>query len=356
MQGITIYPYHTGLLPIVRNMEKMQEQYKVEQLVSLPGSGLTGKDAGHVCNQFPLNITVKDSLGVSEEWSVLMLDGEKITDPELTEKIVEQAYREEKKIITFERYKQNIPEWRKELYEKFSVTEYPMTGSVKEIEEISHIHEISVPVVLVGGLVEEADVMETVCVLTRLLKKRGLRIETFTTESFGRLFGFHDISTFFENNDPLGTTVENINKFIYSVQEKTYPDLIVMMAPDSMIQYNSIVPNGYGIKTYMLCQAVCPDYCFCCVPEDLGVPEMLNALSEDFKGRYGVEITGAHISNLIIDAMQIIQDRVLSFSYVDMDTANLELEKYPSQRKIPVFNAICREDLLEEILDNLLEG
>lgn len=131
--------------------------------------------------------------------------------------------KEEKKIITFEKCKQNIPEWKKELY-------------------------------------------------------------------FGRLFGFHDISSFFENNDPLGTVVENINKFIYSVQEKTYPDLIVMMAPDSMIQYNSIVPNGYGIKTYMLCQAVCPDYCFCCVPEDLGVPEMLNALSEDFKGRYGVEI------------------------------------------------------------------
>lgn len=99
MQGITIYPYHAGLLPIVRNMEKMQEQYRVEQLVALPGSGLTGKDAGHVCNQFPLNITVKDFLGVSEEWSVLMLDGEKLTDPELTEKIVEQAYREEKRLL-----------------------------------------------------------------------------------------------------------------------------------------------------------------------------------------------------------------------------------------------------------------
>lgn len=356
MQGITIYPYHAGLLPIVRNMEKMQEQYKVEQLVSLPGSGLTGKDAGHVCNQFPLNITVKDSLDIDGIWSVLMLDGEKLTDPKATEEIVEQAYLKEKQIITFEKHKQNIPEWRKELYEKFSVIEYPTDISTKGIEEISHIHEISVPVILVGGLVEEADVTETVCVLTRFLKKRGLRIETFTTESFGKLFGFHDISPFFENNDSVGTVVENINKFIYSVQEKTYPDIIVMMAPDSMIQYNTIVPNGYGIKTYMLCQAVSPDYCFCCVPEDLGVPEMLNALSEDFKGRYGVEIAGVHISNLIIDAMQIIQDRVLSFSYVDMDTVKLELEKYLEKRKIPVFNAICRENLLEDILDDILEG
>lgn len=356
MQNITIYPYHTGLLPIVRNFEVLQEKYKISQLAAFPGSGLTEKDAGYVCNQPSLNITVSDSLDMKLPWSVLLLDGEQLKSPEKTEEVLAEASAQRKKIFSFEYGTMRVPQWRKELYQKFSVQEYQDTISLKEIEEEDSIHEINTPVILVGGLVEQADTLETACTVTRLLRERGLKVEVITGNPFGRLFGFHDLSPLFDEGYFLGRTVENINKYIYTIQKKTMPDVIVLCAPDSMIQYNSIVPNGYGIKTYMVCQAVCPDYCFCCVPKDLGEAGMIDALSEDFKGRYGVEISGVHISNLIIDSMQIIQDRMLSFSYVDMIKVEQELEKDQTGRRIPVFNSLCRADLLEKILDDLMKN
>lgn len=356
MQNITIYPYHAGLLPIVRNFDILQEEYKISQLIAFPGSGFTGKDAGYACNQLPLNIMVSDSLDMQLPWSVLLLDGEQLKSPEKTKEILTEASAQRKKIFSFEHGTMGVPQWRKELYHKFSVEEYQDTISLDEVKKVDSIHEIHTSVILVGGLVEQADTLEIACTVTRLLRERGLKVETITGNPFGRLFGFHDLSPLFEIGHSPSVIIENINKYSYLIQHKLVPDVIIICAPDGMVPYNSIVPNGYGIKTYMVCQGVCPDYCFCCVPLDLGVTEMIKIINEDFKGRYGVGISGVHISNLVIDSMQAIQDKKLSFSYAKMDKVKKQLAKVKKFSEIPVFNGVCNSDLLEKILDKMLES
>lgn len=320
MKSTTIYPYNANILPIIRHFTALQSAYQIEQIVSFPGSGLSGKDAGYVCNQPTLEIVVKDSIDMQSNWSTLLLNGDYLSDAKKVEEVLEKASKHQKEVISLEKDTAFIPDWKKELYTKFSVLKYPDRINVKEIGEIPSTHEIVTPIILVGGLVEQADVLEIACTLTQLLRNRGLNVEVITTNSFYRIFGFHDISEIFETGTSLANIIENINKFIYLIRRKLAPDVLIMCAPDSMIQYNSIVPNGYGIKTYMVCQAACPDYCFCSVPFDLGIPDMIEAISEDFKGRYGVKPDGIHISNLIIDSMQAIQDKKLYFSYTKMST------------------------------------
>ncbi len=353
MKNAIIYPYNATLLPMIRHLEEFQNEYQISQVVSFPGSGLTGKDAGYVCNQPHVGVEVKDSLDMQTSWSTLLLDGTYLKKEGVGSELIEDAVHNHKEILCFESDELNIPAWRKELYRRFSLSVVKGEVGEDEIEEVGVVHENPIPVILVGGLVEQADSLELVCLLTTILRQKGLKVEVITDKPMYRLLGFHDVSTLFSGRYSSLEIIERINKYTYVLQQKFAPDVIVVHAFDGMLRYSNIVPNGYGIKTYMACQAIPPDYCFCCVPFEMSSPKMIKTLSDDFAYRYGTQITGVHVSNMIIDSMQAIQDRKLTFSYVDMKFMWDYMVENAEESDVPIFNAIMQEEKLRKTVDNM---
>ena len=355
MEHATIYPYSSSLLPIVRNFHELQNEYVLDHIISHPGSGLTGKAAAYVCNQPNISIDVEETLDLQAPWTTLFVDVSRLTDRESANKLLADANASHKKVFLIEDTSGHIPSWHRDIQSRLSKNEFPARLCKEEIDQIQSemMHEITTPIFLVGGLVEQADTLDVVCSITKILRQKGLRVEVVTSKPACRLLGFHDMSYLFDRTKVLEDIIQSINKFIYAVQNKFLPDVILVLAPDGMIQYNSLVPNGFGIKTYMTCQAVCPDYCYCCVPADMSSPEMIESLSTDFMYRYGVAINAAHISNLVVDTMQILQDRKLSFSYLEMESVNKYLS-LSANSKIPVFNVFTQKEKVESALESML--
>jgi peptide maturation system protein (TIGR04066 family) len=352
MKNAIIYPYNATLLPMIRHMGEFQNEYQISQVVSFPGGGLTRKDAGYVCNQPHVGVEVKDSVDMQTSWSTLLLDGTYLNREGIGSELIEDAVYNQKEILCFESDELNITSWRKELYQRFSLSVIKEEIGEDEIEEVGVVHENPISVILVGGLVEQADSLELVCLLTTILRQKGLKVEVITDKPMYRLLGFHDVSTLFSGRYSSLEIIERINKYTYVLQQKFAPDVIVVHAFDGMLRYSNIVPNGYGIKTYMACQAIPTDYCFCCVPLDMSSPEMIKTLSDDFAYRYGTQITGVHVSNMIIDSMRAMQDRKLSVSYVDMKFMCDYMMKHVKEGDIPVFNAIMQEEKLRKTKKN----
>lgn len=353
MKKAIIYPYHAMLLPIIRHMGEFQDEYQISQVVSFPGSGLTGKDVGYVCNQPYVGMEVTDSFDMQTSWSTLLLDGTYINKAGIGNELIEDAVHNQKELLCFESDELNISSWKKELYQRFSLSVVKGEIGENEIEEVGVVHENPIPVILVGGLVEQADSLELVCLLTTILRQKGLKVEVITDKPMYRILGFHDISTLFGGRYSSLEIIERINKYVYVLQQKLAPDVILLHAFDGMLRYSNIVPNGYGIKTYMACQAVVPDYCFCSVPLDMSSPKMIKTLSDDFAYRYGTQITGVHVSNMIIDSMQAFQDRKLTVSYVDMKFMCDYMMENVEESDIPIFNAIMQEEKLRKAIDDM---
>lgn len=353
MKKAIIYPYHAMLLPLIKHMGEFQDEYQINQVVSFPGSGLTGKDAGYACNQPRVGMEVRNSVDMQTSWSTLLLDGTYLKKEDIGAELIEDAIHNQKEILCFEDDEWNIPSWKKELYQRFPISAIKGEIGEDEIEQVGVVHENPIPVILVGGLVEQVDSLELVCSITAMLRQKRLKVEVITDKPMYRLLGFHDISTLFSGRCSSLEIIERINKYAYVLQQKFAPDVIIVHAFDGMLRYSNIVPNGYGIKTYMACQAIVPDYCFCSVPLDMSSPKMIKTLSDDFAYRYGTQITGVHVSNMIIDSMQAFQDRKLTFSYVDMKFMCDYMMEHVEESDIPIFNAIMQEEKLRKAIDDM---
>ena len=127
-----------------------------------------------------------------------------------------------------------------------------------------------------------------------------------------------------------------------------------MEVPDPVMRYNNIAPNGFGIRTYMLCQAAPPDYLLCCVPCDLAVGNFLEMLSDDFSHRLGAAISGVCVSNFIVDSANLLQTREVSYGRTGMEMVYRQIEREGPHSKIPMFYAA--EEEMERLLSHLLQA
>ena len=85
---------------------------------------------------------------------------------------------------------------------------------------------IHTPVLLIGGVVEEADVLEVTILATKILKDMGLEVATVTKESAAGIFNFLDFKPLFTQlQKPLRKTIPAVlqyNQFFLTRQQSIY--------------------------------------------------------------------------------------------------------------------------------------
>jgi hypothetical protein len=145
-----------------------------------------------------------------------------------------------------------------------------------------------------------------------------------------------------------------LNGFIKSLEVTHMPDAIIIEAPDAVMSFNHFATNGFGIQTYMLRQAVPPDYFVCCIPCDLAEENFINGINEDLSAVLGVSISAVHVSNIIVDYAELINIRKLSHVHVDLSLVSSAIAKERGNSQIPLYNNVV-ENGADELYDLLHE-
>ncbi len=343
---VALYPFSAQLLPTVKLFERLQDKYTLQRLISHPGYGLTGQDAGYARNHPHIGITVEDELDPTDPaWDVLLLvqaPGSEAINNSRLEIAAGYTLQSGKSVRYFAAGSTEVPDGISALADTYpslliqngSLRPHGSPGSRDDVYK-----DVSVPIVLVGGLIEEADTYEVVLRLTALLRADGFQVTTITKHQLDQLFGFHTLNHIIYGKDLAEAgKILALNRLVRKLEAAERPHVILIEAPDAVIRYNDFAPNGFGIYTYMLCQAVRPDYFVCCVPCEMAVGPFLDAISSDFEHRLGAPVLAVHVSNLIVDSMDIVQTGKVSYAHADLAAVREQIAIYGQSSSTPLFN------------------
>lgn len=344
-----IFPFDSQLLPAVKLFEDLQDKYTLKKLISPPGFCLAGRDAGYSRSHPPVGLTVTDALDPTDpSWDALLITktlGKEAIDNVKLENAAESVLQSGKSIVYFDNDSADVSEKLWALSEVYPGMVKIFCGNTQMPANqrfgVDEYKYIDAPVVLVAGLVKETDTFEVVLRLTARLRADGLCATGITSDPVGKLFGLHTMNHIYNNkNLTEAEKILELNGFIRSLEAAERPKIIVIEAPDAIIKFNNYATNGFGIRTYMLCQAVQSDYFVCCVPCELAVGKFLEAISLDFENRLGSPLHSVHVSNLVIDSMSIIQERSISYVHADLDEVRKQIVSHSEGASIPLFDVV----------------
>ena len=359
MYKAALFPYDAHSLPLVRHFNDFQNEYELVKIYSLPGSGLDGHDAAYACNQPEVGRLIECPICLDScEWDTLILMRQYVNSDDMAKRIVHEALLAGKRVLCLEGKEESVPKWLKEISSDCQELQIKTLRSFhSDGWDSTYIQDIDTPVILIGGFIGGSDTLEIVLSVSKALQQNGLDVITVTQEPVASLFDYISVQPPKMFSDNLPEYIRSIKAQFWKIEKEYMPDIIVVEAPDAMIQYSKLVPNGYGIYTYMLCSAIAPDHCICCVPHNMAIPELINEISNDFFTRYGVTIDIVHISNLIVDGAKTFETRNMCTFYDNFETAyDIASRIGEFQRDVLFVNAIrdCRS--FSQMIMRIVEG
>jgi len=338
---VAMYPFSSDLLPVVKFFEKFQNKYTLKKLFSPPGLGLAGKDAAYARNHPNIGITVADELDMNDStWEVLLLtrpiDSKVSIDSELSD-VAESALQAGKSVVYIDGSGAEIPEKFRELCPSYKEENHGYSWE-------KGIH-IDAPVILVGGLMSEADSFEVLLGLAAKLHDNGLYTTCFINHPICDIFGFHNLGRILnKSNKDEAQKMAELIAYVKDLEITERPDVILVEAPDAVMRYSDLFPNGFGIRSYMVCQVIRPDYFVCCVPFKMANGALMDALSRDFETRLNVSINAVHVSNLMPDLtnkMPSLSDiDIIPYVQVNLDSVRIQIEHEGKNSQIPMYDVI----------------
>lgn len=341
-----IYPFSSELLPIVSKFDELQSAYSLKAVLSPTGLGFTGHDAGYSCNKRNTNIVVSGEEEIdAPEWNTLHVSkppsGILLKSSDL-KRIMEKAINRGKSIVYYDFERHSIPQEILELQNRIKENFVIQVENWKLYSNFGMREgflELSTPVILVGGLVECPDVLNVLLCLTDKFVNSGLHPAVVTKQPIGQLFGFHNMDHILNSPNLIESSkIRQLNRYLAGIEHYDCPDVFIVEAPDAVMRYSDIDPNGFGILTYMLAQAIRPDIFVCCVPVDLAVSQFIESLSSDFRIRLGTPIHAVQVCNIVMDSLNLIYTKKLSYVHVDQNRVQAQIRKEGSNSQIPLFD------------------
>lgn len=359
-KNAAIYPFCPEILPAVKLFEALQKTYSIRYLVSPRGFGYSGKDAGYACNHPDTGLTVSDEIPYeTSDWDTLLLFSPMIKKGTVPWKdIAEQAVSHEKNIVYLQSEGESLPEEIAQLLQgnadHITVKEYPWEPSG---EEEQNFYEPEVPVVLVAGLLEEADCFDVLLQLCLKMRAEGWKPAVFSRHPVGSLFGFYSLDHIWNQGVYReAEKIKQINYYINDVARKAGSNIILMEAPDPLMKYNDYALNNFGIRTYMLCQSVTPDFLIGCIPFEVADPDFLDAIRQDFECRLGTDLCAVHVSNVLLDSFDVMQKKETEILRVNLDFVRQKFTRPREENDtaVPMFNVV--EDGIDGLYDVLINS
>jgi len=350
---VAMYPFNAKMLPIVKYFHDLQSKYHLAKIISPPGFSLTGHDAAYSRNHPDVGFIVNDTIDEHDpDWRTLIIECA-MNDATETNDFIETNYDEiitrclqaGKSVVQYNSDTKSSNRKLNQVHDKYpgmlhvkipSLPEYPLKNVSSE-----KINSITTPVVFVGGLLAEADTTEVVLALLKRLQKDNLSVMTISCHHILDIFGAYNIGGILFNKEITEPKkILTLNSLIRNLEHHTRPDVILIEAPDAVIRYSNNAPNGMGIYSYMLCQAVQPDYFICCVPYQFATNKMIEKINDDLRVRLGASMFAIHVSNVQVDYDRINTMNKISCVHNDRKSVLSMLSGYTANSSIPMFDIV----------------
>jgi len=347
--GLTLYPFSKHSLPLLLLFESFVPGYEIKEIVSPKGQGGLGQDAGYFDNRYKSGIVVGDDFRKAiDKTEALIIPEGSMNDYLHSQSLSAIVYALEKgkQVFCF----LCVPAETKDylhhisLKNNSSITFYDNNDELclrVDLQSDKRIMDPLVPVILIGGLLEENNVFEIFAKTLATLRKKGYVVTAFSNSAYCSLIQAHSLRRVFSSRDLCEKEkIDYIAALINMIEKEERPDLILIQAPDAIIRYSDTVPNGYGILTYMLSQAIPIDSCVCCFQSYSGnIEKLAQSISSDTMARLGFSVDFVHLSNTIIDNNILLEKRIISTAKIDIKQIDRALE-HTKGGIVPVYNMI----------------
>lgn len=234
--------------------------------------------------------------------------------------------------------------------DKYSVT--------KELGKDYRISEPEAVVVSFGNLLTEQESSRAVEAVSCQMRKRGYRTTTITSNNNLCLIGYIKFpDSIFQNNLSDDDKVFVFNQFIKEIDYSEKPDIILLQLPTGVIKYSNSLPNGFGIISYLVSQAVSSDYFILCSPVGLGNAQFYEKMTDGFYGRFGFNINTVVVQDVQLDPLSEEREEVQLFG-VDNAVVDEFIEfiydSYEEQVPHMQYVGITNELIGSTIADNII--
>ncbi len=363
-ERLLIYPYDMEFTPVLRHRSLLTE-YDISCLVSPNGWGFTGKDAGIADRGPDIGITVSSDF----EKALDLCDTVMIVESHLPFDFEKYIF---KKIISAVKSKKNIIcslSLNKEAIEKISsmcncegVYFKYFDGNQSFLSEDiviedESIEEIDIPVILTVGIDEKTNKFEIQLALRDKIQKSGYKISQIGTRPYCEMLGFHPFPSFMYGNEISDVNkVLMFNRYIKNIEKTEEPDVIIIGVPGSIMPYNRMITNKFGLLAFEVSQAVIPDVVIASLLYEDCKPEGFDEYTNLFKYKLGFEVDFFNISNMQFDWLKANEEYVKSYISLDYKFIDEKKEKYISN-KIPVLNILNKDDsnrMADQTIDKLI--
>lgn len=357
-----MYPFSADSIPVVRFHSVYCKNYSIDSLVSLPGSGLCGHDAGFADNRDNMGMLVEEDLEKAlDSRDALFVpsgDSEGIQFKEIYDSMLYAAKKGKDIICNIRMPKKKIAELRIEckrgggkftdfVYESGKWYSMTMTG----------IHKMKAPVVFVGGMMADANNFEIVLSLADRLRQDGYRVMAVGEKPEYNCLGFHGSSILMDLvrgqlwDGDVTMTIALLNHYFHYLEAMEKPDIIIVQVPGGMIDTPDF-PNECGVYAYLLSRVLKPDYFICCSLYASFLQEHMRKMSCEMEARYGYPIHCVHFSNKAVSTSASLQKHKMEFIHQPLSSVkeNLLLE----QGKIPFYQLLDKGDL-EQMYQQMIE-
>ncbi|NLE04258.1 MAG: hypothetical protein GX638_05570 [Crenarchaeota archaeon] len=354
------FPVSAETLPIAKYLDDYSEKYCITTLLAFPGSGLVGKDSGYVDNRTNVGKFISSDIQETKgRWTTLLVANHSDIDYNddiyvLTVDAIRTALLFQKEVICSAQLKQD------DLNEFIILNAYnngqfiylPELENLPFSQDKGRLYCPIAPIVFVGGLLKEANVLEVFLSISGMLQNNGLRVIPISSNINSSLAG---ITTFSKLTGPKSVDevkkVYTLNNLVKIIEKDKHPDLFIVHLSEPIIEYNEIIPNDFALFPYIVSKALIPDFFICCIPCSLSDNRFINDVSEGVLSRFGFPIDYVHISNIIIDGAAVVNNEVLSVTYTTQEDINSRVIRLRSHSKIPAFNLLNCGDLNSMCVD-----
>ncbi len=349
MKKICIAPFTSEEFSVVASLEK---NYSVVSVVSPNGIGIGNNDIGILQNRVGLGIygggNIKDEFSKCDT-VVISKCSENLRTFAI--EALEMAINCRKDIICFlelsTKEKAKYLKRCKELNINLTILDFFDILQV-DIKDYKY-KKMNLPVIYIGEIAENLDGDEIFFKTLNYYRSNNYKVLGLSENIYAHLFEQVPLTFFCEKD--FEQAIMRLNCYINDLIHKHKPDIIVIKLPKPVIQFSNYIHYDFGISAHMTASAIPPDYLLLCTPLGLISPNLYEMLHDSFLSKFGVDITGVHVGNQIVDNSYENVEGKFEFVYDKFDKS-LTYAKELRENGYNAYN-FTNNECLYTLLDNI---
>lgn len=308
-----VYPFDRQFLPVLRH-QFYPDELEFTDLIAPSGWGYTNREAGAIDFGPSVGLLVKNNFHEALEnvEAVFFTKSDHRLDKTqfILPKIKDSALARKDIYCTCDLSPQELSEFQKICaangrnfhYINNNFDEYDFEFDEDIIQDAVFMRDITVPVVMVFGILESIGKFDTQIALTKYMRRAGHKTVLVASRSYGKLGGEYSVphQMFGKRYTELQKMVY-INHYIKNIELQTSPDVIIIGVPGGLMPVNKKLVNRFGITAYEMTKAVPPDAAIVCTYYDEYTNEYFEQLNNLCKYRFSSDVTGFVLDNTLLE-------------------------------------------------------